>query len=161
MILHYKTAFGFWFWNKFKVQILRGSAIVTSKIEPIDLFKNLFGYCKKGENLELVSKELNHFGEITSFFRIGHQGHWQVVHKQRFIRHLSVSLEPNLRKTTWSPPRWFNSLDTNSRVITILPHFCPTCVFFLSIIYKKQCNLIFNLKDLTAFFFWFWHKIKV
>ena len=46
-ILHYKTAFGFWFWNKLKVQILRGSAIVTSKIEHIDLLKNLFGYRKK------------------------------------------------------------------------------------------------------------------
>ena len=37
------------------------------------------------------------------FSEIGHQGHSQVVHKQRFIRHLSVSPVPNLEKTMRSP----------------------------------------------------------
>ena len=31
--------------------------------------------------LELVSKELNHFGGSRRFSEIGHQGQWQVVHK--------------------------------------------------------------------------------
>ena len=44
-------------------------------------------------------------GRLRRFFEIGHRGHWQVVHKQRFIRHLSVSPVPNLGKTTRSPPQ--------------------------------------------------------
>ena len=48
------------------------------------------------------------------FSKIGHQGRWQLAHKQRFIHHLSVSLVPDLGKNDTIPPKWFNSLDTNS-----------------------------------------------
>ena len=37
-----------------------------------------------------------------------------ICHKQRFICHLSVSQVSNPGKMTWSPPKWFKSLDTNS-----------------------------------------------
>ena len=78
-----------------------------------------------GLELELVSKELNHFSEI------GHRGHWQVTvaHKQRFMGHLSVSTMSNLEKTTRTPPKWFNSLDTNSTLSCSL--ISPTCLSML------------------------------
>ena len=53
-----------------------------------------------GAYVELVSKELNPFRGITSFFRdrAPRRGHWQVVH-----RHLSVYPVPNLGKMLQSP----------------------------------------------------------
>ena len=56
-----------------------------------------------GLELELVSKELNHFGGIASFFQDWTS--WKLTGgpKPLFMRHLSVSLVPNLKKTTRSP----------------------------------------------------------
>ena len=58
--------------------------------------------------LELVSKELNHFGGLRRFFRRLGAGD-----TDRFTRHLSVSRGPISEKRR-DPPKWFNSLDTNS-----------------------------------------------
>ena len=73
-------------------------------------------------NLELVSKELLHFGGIVLFFQDWAPGHctdrWRInlCLCLMFMHHLSVSLVPSIRKTTRSPPKWFNSLATYSTV---------------------------------------------
>ena len=51
----------------------------------------------KGNSLELVSKELHNFGAIAAFFR-----DW-ALRTPSFMRHLSVSLLPNLGKTLQLP----------------------------------------------------------
>ena len=43
------------------------------------------------------------WGDRVFFPQIGHQRHWQVANKPLFLRHLSVSLVPNLGKMTQSP----------------------------------------------------------
>ena len=53
-------------------------------------------------------------GQSCCFSEFGHQRHWKVVNKPIFMRHLSVSPAPNLRKTTWLPKSDLTSLDTNS-----------------------------------------------
>ena len=67
--------------------------------------------------LELVSKKLNHFGGSSHFSEIGHQGHWVTGGEQTFDCAPPVSV-PGAQslKNNAILPKWFNSLDTNSRL---------------------------------------------
>ena len=42
-------------------------------------------------------------GRLQHFSKIEHREHWQVVHKERFMPHLSVSSVPNLIKVLQWP----------------------------------------------------------
>ena len=67
--------------------------------------------------LELVSKELNHFGGITSFFQdwaLGTLTDGEYIFV--YVPPASVSGAQSWKNNV-IPPKWFNSLDTNSTSI--------------------------------------------
>ena len=84
----------------------------------------------------LVSKELNHFNRVI--FRDWHWGHCQVAYKPLFMCHLSVSLVPNLGKTTQSPQN-----DLTSWILTL-----DETVEQLDSVRRENKNLADEIKDL-------------
>ena len=94
--------------------------------------------------LELVSKELNHFGGIGRFSEIGHQGHWQVANKHLLMNHLSVSPVPNLRKMTQSPQS-----DLTPWILTVI-HFILLHFYITKIQYYSLITIFLSATYTTA-----------
>ena len=90
-------------WNQLYHNYLTPILLYFSRLSAIALKKHSAETHEKYLQVELVSKELNHFRGLRRFPEIGHRGHWQVGNNPLFMRHLSVSPVPNLGKTTRSP----------------------------------------------------------
>ena len=91
------------FWNGVKPSRQKLGPFLINKLFHKWLTKDVFFTKCHHNNVAWLLLELNYFGAIAQFFQFRFRGHWQVAHKWRFMRHLSVSPVPKTGKTVHLP----------------------------------------------------------